>query len=330
MIRVRPALLLAVGATGTAISMSVLAGWQRGGTLPERAVLIAIGVVLVVSAHLLPALVRGSPITIRIMGSVLWGGCMVTACFGHLTFFAFAQQHAGEARAATVMADGDRPAVSPPILAPVMEERAGIAHELALAKAQRCSRNCDWLDVRRITLATKLDALEAQANDIRRQDARRDRATARRDAVLADPVTARLAALSGLTSARVDLLSGLVFAAVLEGVACLVWTVALRPPSLPASEPGVTAVTPHAGTSVTADHAGKTVSCPAVTGSHAPYDAPATPLPGDALPDDDVSQLVRDIAAGRLRPTVMDIRRHLGCSQARASALRRQLADLTA
>ncbi|MDF6619159.1 hypothetical protein NLP61_25765, partial [Escherichia coli] len=53
--------VLSIAATGTAICVSVLAGWQRGGSLAERLVWVAIGVVLVASAHLLPALVRGSP-----------------------------------------------------------------------------------------------------------------------------------------------------------------------------------------------------------------------------------------------------------------------------
>lgn len=53
---------LAISATATALSLSVLAGWQRGGTWPERLIWIAIGVVLVTSAHLLPALVRGKAV----------------------------------------------------------------------------------------------------------------------------------------------------------------------------------------------------------------------------------------------------------------------------
>jgi hypothetical protein len=39
-----------------------------------------------------------------------------------------------------------------------------------------------------------------------------------------------------------------------------------------------------------------------------------------------VTRLIQDVAAGRVRPTVADIRRHLGCSQAKATRLRRQLA----
>ena len=43
----RPALALAAAATGTAVCMSVLAGWQRGGWLSERLVWVAVSVVLI-------------------------------------------------------------------------------------------------------------------------------------------------------------------------------------------------------------------------------------------------------------------------------------------
>lgn len=319
------ALALAIAATGTAVCMSVLAGWQRGGWFPERLVWIAISVVLVVSAHLLPALVRSAPVTVRIMGTALWGMCMVTACIGHAFFFTFAQQHAGEARAATGM---DRPAVSARPLSPVMEERASVARELAQAKVQRCSRNCGGLDVRRVALAAKLDALEAEADDIRRQDAERDRTTALHDALLADPVTSRLSTLLGATTARVDLLVGLVFAAVLEGLACLLWTLALRPQPLPAP---VSAVTHAIVAGVVEGHAEEVVSHEVTADSHDRRDDPVTSLPAEKLPgngEDEIRLLVRDIAAGLLRPTVADIRRHLGCGQSKASSLRRQLANL--
>jgi len=131
-----------------------------------------------------------------------------------------------------------------------------------------------------------------------------------------------------MTTARVDLLSGLMFAVVLEGVACLLWTVTLRSPSRatgPATAgvassvvPTFTTVTP-----IPSSHADKTGS---TTGSHAPRNAPASPLPADASIDALLPQLTRDVAAGLVRPTVADIRRHLSCSQARATALRRQIA----
>ncbi|MGA3959699.1 hypothetical protein ACI2VD_01495 [Ralstonia nicotianae] len=311
--------VLSIGATGTAICLSVLAGWQRGGSLAERLVWIAIGVVLVASAHLLPALLQDAPYGGRAIASVLWLACMATACFGHLTFFLLAQRHAGELRAAAAPT-----AESAPVgrsLTAVMAERAAVTAQLATAKARRCPHDCTGLEARRVTLTTKLDALNAEAGEIRLQQSSDQRAEERRDALVADPVTARLATLLGTTAARIDLLSGLTFAAVLEGVACLLWTVTLR------SRPPVTEVSPDMAP-VTVSHPPVMASHVPESGSHTPASEPVTPLPTGASPDPDVTQLAQAITAGRVRPTVADIRRHLGCSQARAAALRRQLAAL--
>ncbi|KVT96591.1 hypothetical protein WK60_08630 [Burkholderia ubonensis] len=347
-------LALAALATTTALCLSILAGWQRGGTLPERLIWIAIGVVLVTSAHLLLTLIRDTPIPVRGVGSALWGACLLTACYGHAVFFAFAQQHAGEQRASTVQAI---PVLSSArSLTAVMGERAVVTAQLASANARYCVGNCVTLESRRAALAAKLDALNAEADDVRRQQAATDRVTVQRDALLVDPVTSRLAALLRTTTARVDLVTGLAFAAVLEGVACLLWSIALRSPlpkPLPVvtgdvspavtvtravTEPVVAAVVDVAGmtesvvTPVTASHGDETVSRNPVTPSHdrmtdghAPRDDPIAPVRTVTPIDGHLSRLVRDVAAGLVRPTVADIRRHLGCSQARAAELRRQL-----
>lgn len=302
--------VLAASATGTALCLSVLAGWQRGGAMAERLVSVALGIVLVASAHLLPALIREAPIIMRTVGGALWLACMATACYGHATFFLLAQRHAGELRSA--IAPVSAPAPVSRSLTAVMGERAEVMARLATANAQQCTGNCITLEARRVTLAAKLDALDAEADDIRRGQAADVRQMTRHDALATDPFTGRLAALLGTTVARVDLLSGITFAAVLEGVACLLWAIALQPrPAL-----GIAAVV----APVTASH----------DSSHAPDNAPVPPLPEKRSVDSDLTQLMQDIAAGRLRPTVADIRRHLGCSQARATALRRQLAAHTA
>ncbi|RBB31237.1 hypothetical protein DPV79_41410, partial [Burkholderia reimsis] len=297
------------------------------------------------------------PIVVRCIGSVLWGACLATACFGHAQFFVMAQQHAGEQRAAAVTVPAPVPSRS---LTVVMAERASISAQLATANARYCVGNCATLDARRTTLGARLDALNAEADEVRRQQAAADRVTVQRDALRVDPVTSRLAALLSTTATRIDLLTGLAFAAVLESVACLLWTVALRLP-LPKPLPVVTTVSPSAVTAtpavtpfavapvtetadmtqpvvmpVTASHDDETVSRNSVTpshdrksGGHAPRDAPVTSLPATAPIDDHLSRLLRDVAAGLVRPTVADIRRHCGCSQSRAAELRRQLAELT-
>lgn len=335
----RWAVALAIGATGTAVSLSVLAGLQRGGTLPERAVWIALGIMLVVSAHLLPALTRGASAVARSMGTVLWLACFVAVCDGHAGFFLLAQRHAGEVRASTVTA---APVVTTGrSLTVVMAERAVVIAQLMAIDARRCTGDCRTLDGRRTTLTARLDALSAEADDVRRIEAGRDRVTTQRDALLADPVTSRLAALLGTTTARVDLLSGLAFAAVLEGVACLLWTVALWQSPLPVSVTTATGVTaqgvapladgPVASqpevTAVTANHASEAANHGSPEVGHASPDDPVTPLPVADPTDDDVARLAQEVAAGFVRPTVADIRRYLNCSQARAVALRRQLAE---
>ena len=323
----RLALVLAVGATATALSLSILAGWQRGGSVAERGVWVAIGIVLVLSVHLLPALIRDTPLPVRGTGSLLWIACLAAVCYGHMVFFVLAQEHAGEQRASMVMAIG-LPQTGRSLTV-VMAERATLTRQVAFARAQRCARDCLALEARRITLAAKLDALDAESDDIRRRQAQDDRITAQRDALRADPVTSRLAALLGTTTARVDLLSGLAFATVLEGVACLLWTVALRSSPVPATVAAVTRISPLVITADSSSRASETVSRDVVAGRSPTPDNPVPSLPVTEATDDHVTQLARDIAAGRVRPTVSDIRRHLGCAQAKAVALRRQLAERT-
>ncbi len=307
--------VLSIAATGTAICLSVLAGWQRGGSLAERLVWVAIGVVLVACAHLLPALVQEASSGLSAVAAGLWLVCMAATCFGHATFFVLAQRHAGELRAAAIpLADAVQAGRS---LTAVMAERATVTGLLATANARHCSGNCTGLEARRVTLTAKLDALEAEASEIRRRKSADDRVMAARDALIADPVTARLAALLGTTVSRVELLSGLAFAAVLEVVACLLWTVTLR------SCPPVKDVAP-----VAASHAPESASHEPEAVSPSPVSEPVTPLPIGKSTDPDVMTLAQAVAAGQVRPTVADIRRHLGCSQARATTLRRQLVAL--
>ncbi|AOI96707.1 hypothetical protein WS66_13100 [Burkholderia sp. LA-2-3-30-S1-D2] len=219
-----------------------------------------------------------------------------------------------------------------------MAERAAVTAQLASANARYCVGNCATLAARRATLSARLDSLNAEADEARRAQVERDQVAARRDALLADPVTSRLAALLRTTTARVDLLSGLMFAAILEGVACLLWAIALQSPSsrpLPlatglmpptvapvtevpdataaciAEVAGLTTVTPFAVSPAVASPADETVSRKVVpehdgdaSGRHAPRDAPVTSLLDTDPVDDHLTQLARDVAAGLIRPTV--------------------------
>ncbi|MEM5325212.1 hypothetical protein VSR34_01190 [Paraburkholderia sp. JHI2823] len=309
--------LLAVSATVTAACLSIMAGWQRGGFLAERVLWIAVGAVLVVAAHLLPALCRPHGLRVRAVGALLWIGCVAATCYGHAVFFLMAQKHAGELRAAAV------PVVTTHgrDLSVIARDRADAVTRLARATARRCVEPCTSLRADRTALAARVEALDVENAEALRAEAAQDRASAARAAALADPVTGALTAF-GVAAPRAELVSGLAFAAVLEAVACFCWLLALRPAAV--TEIPVT---------------------PATQGSHAVAVTPVTPESNAAAPvaepvavesapvlrlpvveqHDDVTRVMTAVAAGQLRATVTEIRKFLGCSQSRAAAVRKQL-----
>lgn len=324
--------MLAIAATGTAICMSVLAGWQRGGWLSERLVWCAISVVLVLCAHLMPALCREASIIVRWIAGGLWVACMFAVSCGHATFFLLSQQHAGQRRADAIAVVAS-PVVqtAPPGRSPttIAAEQATVRADLAGLSGQRCTRGCATLHANKIALSARLDALNVEADEAKRWERAEDRAVAQadrvttlRDAARDDPVTARLAAWVGMTAEKANLAVALAFAVVLEGMACLCWYIALRPcvPLATVENSSVTSITTANGTE---SHV--SASC-----SHAAAHelAETTPEFSQTGHDDKLLQLNRDLAAGRVRATVADIRRHLACSQARAAALRRQIGEL--
>jgi hypothetical protein len=299
--------LLAVTATATAACLSILAGWQRGGWAAERALWIAVGVVLVVAAHLLPALCRSHGLRLRVIGAVLWLACMAATCYGHAVFFVMAQKHAGELRAAAVpvvVTHGRG-------LAVIAADRAEAVARLARVTERRCGDRCASVRIERVTLSARLDALTIEADEAKRAEAAQDRAAAARAAATADPVTGALTAF-GLPAAHADLVAGLAFAAVLEGVACFAWLLALRP-----ADVTQIAVTP----AQQASNAKPVASVTPISNAGAPLELVA----GD--PSDDLTRVATAIASGALRGTVAEIRKFLGCSQATAMVVRKQIAE---
>jgi hypothetical protein len=323
-IRTAPA-LLAVTATATAACLSILAGWQRGGWITERVLWVAVGVVLVVAAHLLPTLCRSHGWRPQVIGAVLWVACMAATCYGHAVSFVMAQKHSGELRAAAVpvvMTYGRG-------LAEIAADRADAVAKLARVTERRCGDRCATSRIERATLTSRLDALNVEAAEAKRAEAAQDSAAAARAAAMADPVTGALTAF-GLPTAHADLVAGLAFAAVLEGVACFAWLLALRP--APVTD-GATAIP------VTSAQQGSNaaVTTPVTTQSHA-FASVAQPVAAESAPvlrrpeaeqPDDVTRVATAIAAGTLRATVTEIRKFLGCSQSRAAAVRKQLEPQT-
>ncbi|VVE90775.1 hypothetical protein [Pandoraea bronchicola] len=308
--------LLAIAATTTAACLSIQSGMQRGGLPVERALWVAVGVVLVIAAHLLPALCRPLGWRVRAVGAVIWIGCVAATCYGHAVFFLTSARHAGEIRAASI------PSVTPRArdLTAIARDRADAVARLARANARRCTEPCPSLTAERTALAAKLEAIDVEHAEAARDRAAQDRAAIDRAAAQSDPVTGPLSAF-GWSASRADLFAGLAFALVLEAVACFAWLLAIRPAAVkraaetPAHQ-GSNAVTVTPVAAVTQPSHDQ---MPAVT-------APPEPL---TVPDD-VARILDAIAAGDVRPTVTEIRKYLGCSQTRAAIVRRSVEAATA
>ncbi|RQS03217.1 hypothetical protein DIE07_32295 [Burkholderia sp. Bp9002] len=197
--------------------------------------------------------------------------------------------------------------------------------------------------VRREAIAAQLAALAVEADVARRSELAVDRAAAERQAVLArqetarlDPVTSRVAQLLQIPHDAIDLTVALAFGLLLACVACLAGLQA-RPdrsagesrdapvihdsPAVtrhvaavaspePTQPPDMTEVASHAATTPSPEWARSADETPDL-GSSAPV------IGSEAL------ALANAIAAGQVRPTVAEIRRHLRCSQAKAAQPRR-------
>jgi hypothetical protein len=341
---------LAVVATGTSAWISVVAGWDRGGRLDERLAWIFVGLVLLLSAHLIPALSRGSSLSLRVPAVLLWVVSMVATGYGHATFFIVAQQHAGEVRASLVPSDAATitpAAATGRSLDAIAVERSRVVHDLAVANAATCLEKCGSVSIKRASLAARLSALDLEVGEAKRREAASDSAAAerarqmaRRDSAMSDPVTLKVAQLFKASAGTVDLVVALTFGWLLECVACLGWLLALpcrdATASIGSNAAAVQshAVTERSNTTVTAAVDAAAGGIEIVAGSSVPVAAGSgsDTAPGvdqdtvtiPRVPNADLARLAAGIAEGRTRATVAEIRKFFRCSQARAMALRKQ------
>jgi hypothetical protein len=283
--------LIAGFVTMTAASMTAVAAWDRGGTMIDKALLVAMSVVIVLAVHLIPALSR------RPAAWLVWTGCLFCAIYGHLTFLTHASLRAGETRAQqSALAVGTekqieeaREALAETKARPV----AIVAAELAISS--------NWRE---------RAALRAEITEGKRAEALRDElvrlsgvSTTAQVTGAADPVTARLAEVTAHSEGAVAAVIGMTFSVLIELVGALLWYEAMRGP-----KEAVTVRSPEEIKIVVPDNIEELV------------DAGAT----DDVTDP-VTALTKAIQAGKCRGTVAGIRGYLNCSQARAMELRREL-----
>lgn len=342
------ALLLAAFATGISGWISIIAGTERGGATSERVAWAAVGLVLLLGAHLIPALMRGSAFHVRVAATLLWLVCMLSTGYGHATFFLAAQRHAGDVRAALVQQNMPAAVAAPSGRTPdaIARDQARVTHALSVARATHCSVHCELLDIRRESLAAQLVALGTEATEAHRREQATDRETAAREALKAradlarnDPVTARVADVLGVQRGTIDLVIALAIGWLLEGVACLGWMIALVSEARIASNPEDASV-PSSNAAVIASSASVTPSLARPEGAVAVTTAHNGPVTAsdetgttgnvrserrmNSVANAELVQLTSAIADGRVRPTVKDIRRFMQCSQAKAMRLRHQ------
>lgn len=335
------ALVIAILGTATALDITARVALERGATLGDRIAWLGIGLTLTLCVHVLPVSFRLLPLLVRSVAYGLWVGCFGFVCWSHATFLLSSQQQAGEQRAQAI----DIPNVVPSSardsgrgLALVANDIAETKARLAANDARRCRVSCSARSTTHEVLSAKLEALRVEADEAKRwqvaedrEVAQADRAEVLRDAVRDDPVAARLATWSGATVGQIDLVKGAVFAFLLEGAACLCWYLVLSRRS------AAVVTVPLVGAAVPASSAGPEViaatalpESQAIVPSREAEQHIGTTTNSESEEDMLVAQLGRDVAAGLLRPTQSEIRRHLGCAQGRAGVLRRRLIALLA
>ncbi|MBN3785718.1 hypothetical protein [Burkholderia sp. Ac-20353] len=235
------AYFVAVAATFTSIVVSTIAAVYRGGTIFEKAAWVLAGAVLLLGAHLLPAMSK--PLGRFAKGASLffWVFCLAATAYGHATFFLLAQDHAGQLRASTIkdpagarstQAQGRDPTK-------IASDKALVQRELAWIDSLHCRESCDRLRYRRVVASARLVALDVELAQSERGQrladalaAEQAEISANRTAAAADPVTIRIASLVGADVGAINLCLAVALGLIVEGIGSLSWTIALADPDL--------------------------------------------------------------------------------------------------
>lgn len=333
--------------TALALYVAVEAGHRLGGSHDGQRLLAGGAIVAVLNAHLLMAISRRASVGLR-----LWAiGILIVsagiAVYVHASVFLSVQSQAGELR----MADVDSSDVSAAghtraprrVASMIMMELAGVKAEQVRLQSKRCADDCSRIDARDAFLTARIAALDAEVDEARRWQRDQDRLEFRKAAAKDDPVTVRVADLLGVNSGATALVVGLLFAVMLEGTGSLCWFMVLQRRDSMAAASARTEVTSPvpAVPSVTVTAESVTARSPIVMPPVTPDD-PASAEAGEDHGEQSttsgcdagskwgkvllLAERVRpEIEAGRVRPTVTEIREHLACARSTAAEVRRAL-----
>jgi len=208
---------LATFVTIVAALMTAVASWDRGGTSIDKALLVAMSVVIVLAVHLLPALSR------RPAAWLVWAGCLLCAVYGHLTFLTHASVRAGEA-----MAQHSAQTVGTQNQVEIVRE--ALSHIVARPQAEVAAELAQTSD-KRLRSSLNIEIAQAKKAEALRDELVRLSGVATSSSISnsVDPVTSKLAAFLNVEEGTVTVVIGLTFAVLLELIGAVLWVEALRP-----------------------------------------------------------------------------------------------------
>lgn len=244
---------LALGAAGVTsivgLAIAAAAALERGGTLLDQTLIVAIACVLVLGAHLLPSLSR-SP-----LARLLWLGCLMLTAWGHATFFTAASHRAGSVRADAVATTSRAEALRAELQAIQARPLAVVSAELAATQVrantaatavERCQRTvsseqiCLRLSAAAEATRLRATALADEMSESRRAADLRNRLAeaaseqdAERQAAAADPIARSIADLMGLPAEVLSTGVSVLSAIVIELMAALLWSIGLQSGTAP-------------------------------------------------------------------------------------------------
>jgi hypothetical protein len=307
--------------TVTSVAISMMTAWGHGtnmlGQLTWPVLMSAPVLVVHFASFIRPLFGRYAKLGLP----SIWMLGLLLVQYNHASFFLAGQYHLGETRAAAVSITPETP---PSGFIP-KRSLTDVADDIASTKASQsklaqrsCSENCGWIRVQRDTLAARLDALNIEAEDVRRWQAMQERHAeqiardrAQRDVARDDPVLASLSAWVGVTVSQLGLITAVLFSVMLDVTASLCWTAWSRSLAVTAAIPVTPPVSVTDSTSVTPE--------PTFT----------KPPAKKSTSHRTLAQLV-DLArpaveAGELPLTVTPLMTYLECGRTRASEVRKIL-----
>lgn len=197
--------------TVTAIVMSAVAAYDRGSTLVDKTLLIAISVAICAGSHLIPSISKTK------LSWVLWVLCMVGAVYSHITFFSFAKLRANDERSQYSIQksgvereiDATRSALARIDARPV----ATVASELAATKGWSRrnaleeelteARRASMLQAEMIKLTSKATGIEVTGSE--------------------DIVTSRIAKITGRNQDSIELVIASISSILIELLGAFLW-----------------------------------------------------------------------------------------------------------